>query len=259
MIQLNLHGIFLQYELGEHNWEQITQMKFTKQRHLGETEAETVNQYQSYQMMRVEDAPKLQNLEWGKYKSPLLGSSQQYAEGHPWSKQVRNNADDLCFKLHCTHALIICQTGILLPQYAKTAFCDAAYTPVVEALRRLRVIPDASQVLKLESRHCFWNLSSDRWKKQASVIQISGLITHFDFTFDHDLEEPEQTANERHGQEDAASELVAWARISQRILHQENGENLWKQWNQQEKDPRKVKPLSLAQLINDTRQFDGTF
>ncbi len=48
VVWFNLHGIFLQFELGDHNREQIAQMKFAQQVHPDETQAETRDWNQGY-------------------------------------------------------------------------------------------------------------------------------------------------------------------------------------------------------------------
>ncbi len=87
-------------------------------------------------------------------------------------------------------------------------------------------IIDFTQLPKLESWRCFWNFGSDCWKKRGTSIQISGLIINLDYNFKHKLEEMERAANEREEQENAASELAAWARINMRILHHKNAKHV---------------------------------
>ncbi len=94
------------------------------------------------------------------------------------------------------HTLIIHQTGMLLPMYAKVVFSDVACAPVIDVSRRLMAITDFTQLSKLESWRCFWDFGSDHWKKLGMLLQIGGLIVNFDFNFEHDLEEMERATNE---------------------------------------------------------------
>ncbi len=60
VVQFNLHGFFLQYELGDHSQEQVAQMKFAQQVHPDETQAEMRDRYQGYRVARLEDALEMQ-------------------------------------------------------------------------------------------------------------------------------------------------------------------------------------------------------
>ncbi len=140
-------------------------MRFAQQVHLDETQAEMRDRYQSYQVARLEDALKTQALVRDGYMSPLLGTVQRYAVGHPHSDLVCRDANELYFQLLCMHVLIIRQTVMLLPQYAKAAFSDATYALIIAASRQLTSVPNYTQLAKLESWRVFWNFGSDCWKK----------------------------------------------------------------------------------------------
>ncbi len=71
-------------------------------------------------------------------------------------------------------------------------------------------------------------------------MQIGGLILNFDFNFKHGLEEMEKASNEQEDQDNATSELAAWARINLRIIHRKNAKNLWKSWLLNNRNPRTV-------------------
>ncbi len=156
------------------------------------------------------------------------------------------------------HVLITHQTGMLLPMYAKAAFSDAAYAPIIDVSRRLAGIADFSQLSKLESWHCFWNFSSDCLKKRGASLQIGGLIVNYDHNFKHELEEMEKAANEREEQENAASELAAWVRINMRILHRKNAKYMWEEWLRMNRNHRAVEMQNLACLIQEVGHFDDT-
>ncbi len=201
----------------------------------------------------------MQALDQDGYKSPLLGNAQHYAEGHPYSALVHHDADELYFQLLCMHALIIRQTGMLLPMYAKAAFSDATYALMMEAARRLAGIPNYSQLAKLESWRVFRNFGSDHWKKRGTSVQIGRLIVNFDFNFECELEEMEKATNEQENQDDAASQLAAQARINLRTLHCKNVKHLWKSWLLNNRNPHTVERPDLAHLIKELGQFNDTY
>ncbi len=99
VIWFNRHGIFLQFELGDHSQEWIAQMKFARKMHPGEMQTETLAQYQGYRVTRLENALETQASDQNGYKCPLLGNAQHYAEGHPYSAQVHHDANELYFQL----------------------------------------------------------------------------------------------------------------------------------------------------------------
>ncbi len=69
----------------------------------------------------------------------------------------------------------------------------------------------------------------------------------------------EKAANEREEQDDAASELAAWARINLMIIRRKNGNGLWKSWSLKNRNPHAVERPDLAHLIKDLGQFDEMY
>ncbi len=62
VIWLNLHGLFLWFELGDLSLKWVATMNFLKQEHLGESRAEMKDWYQGYRIQRMEDAIETQKL-----------------------------------------------------------------------------------------------------------------------------------------------------------------------------------------------------
>ncbi len=89
-------------------------------------------------------------------------------------------------------------------------------------------------------------------------MQIEGQILNFDFNFERELEEMERVTNEQEEQGDAASELIAWARISLRIIHHKNVKWLFKSWLHNGRNPHAVERHDLAHLIKELGDFDDT-
>ncbi len=82
-----MHGLFVQFEVGEHSYERAEFLTFEDQRHPNETPNKMSERFRTNLKGHILIMEKLQHLLRSKYKKPLMGQPAIYAENdvqHQW-------------------------------------------------------------------------------------------------------------------------------------------------------------------------------
>ncbi len=128
-----MHGLFVQFEVGDHSFERVDFLTFKDQHHLNETPKQTRKHLRSNLKRHILLMLMMQRLLRSKYGWPLMGMQAIYAENATEAASVRGDSIELYDQLINAATLILEETRVLLPMYHKALFSDSAYVTIMKA------------------------------------------------------------------------------------------------------------------------------
>ncbi len=135
------HGLFAQYEVGDHSLERVNFLTFEDQHHPSEMPEETCKRFRVNLKGHIQLMIEMQHLICSKYLKLLMGMPSIYAENAIEAQAIRGQSVELYEQLIRAVTLITEETGVLLPMYDKALFSDAAYTAIVRASQNIAAVP----------------------------------------------------------------------------------------------------------------------
>ncbi len=158
------HGLFLQYQVRTHSYEQVYFLTFVNQYQLLEQPEEMRDRYRTDLKRSIHLMEMMQPLVRSKYRKPLIGMECCFAENAIDAQVIRGQANELYKQLLRVSTIIIKTTGVLLPMYDKALFSDVAYAAIMKALENIAAMRFL-QLTRLKTWHCTFHFASTRWIK----------------------------------------------------------------------------------------------
>ncbi len=141
-----MHGLFTQYEVGEHSLERVDFLTFEDQYHPMEMPEGMRECFQANLKNRIWLMIQMQHLVHSKYLKLLMGMECRYAENEIEAQVVRGQAAELYEQLIRAVTVILEETGVLLPMYDKALFSDATYAAIVKASQNIAAVKHFMQI-----------------------------------------------------------------------------------------------------------------
>ncbi len=177
------HGLFLQYQVGTHNYERVDFLMFANQYHPLEQPEEMRERYRTDLRRHIHLMEMMQPL--------VMGMECRFAENVIEAQVTRGQASELYEQLLKASTIIIEMTGMLLPMYDKALFSDATYAAIVKASENIAAARFL-QLTRLEMWRCTFHFASTRWINQTRCgTNLETIIADFDCCFERCLQEME--------------------------------------------------------------------